>query len=98
MSLKPCETARVIKRQIIKYSGKIEEVRVFSAVKLTEEQLQKMKSMLEDKLKKSVAIENLVNKSLISGVVLKYGDSLLDASFESALKNLRLQIAEVNLG
>ncbi|GHV29466.1 hypothetical protein FACS189481_2280 [Clostridia bacterium] len=98
MSLKPCETVRVIKRQIIKYSGKIEEVRVFSAVKLTDEQLQKMKSMLEDKLKKSVEIENLVDESLISGVVLKYGDNLLDASFESTLRNLKLQIAEVNLG
>ncbi|MDR2817480.1 MAG: F0F1 ATP synthase subunit delta [Oscillospiraceae bacterium] len=98
MSLKPCETVRVIKRQIIKYSGKIEEVQVFSAVRLTDVQLQKVKKMLEDELEKSVEVENLIDESLISGVVLRYGNNLLDASFGSCLKNLRSRMSETNPG
>jgi F-type H+-transporting ATPase subunit delta len=98
MSLKPCETVWVIKRQIMKYSGKIEEVRVFSAVKLTGAQLQKIKGMLEKELEKSVEVENLIDESLIGGVVLKYGNNLLDASFESCLRNLKSRMTEVKLG
>ncbi|GHV29462.1 ATP synthase subunit delta [Clostridia bacterium] len=72
----------------------IEDVQVFSVVKLTDEQLQNIKESLEKKIKKSVELENLLDESLIGGLVFKYGGKTFDASLKSRLNKLKLQVAQ----
>ncbi|GHU85741.1 ATP synthase subunit delta [Clostridia bacterium] len=72
----------------------IEEVQVFSVVKLTEEQLQNIKESLEKKIKKTVELENLLDESLVGGLIFKYGGKTFDASLRGRLNKLKLQMAQ----
>jgi F-type H+-transporting ATPase subunit delta len=74
----------------------IEDVQVFSVVKLTEEQLRNVKGVLERKTKKRVEIENLLEGTLIGGLVFKYGGKTFDASLRGQLGRLKMQVARVN--
>ncbi|MDR2817479.1 MAG: ATP synthase F1 subunit delta [Oscillospiraceae bacterium] len=73
----------------------IEDVQVFSVVKLTEEQLQSVKGLLEKKIKKTVEIENLLDGTLVGGLVFKYGGKTFDASLVGNLRKLKLQVAQM---
>ena len=69
-------------------------VEAISAVALTNEQMQALSKKLKATLAKSVIITNVVDKSILGGMKLRYGDRQIDGSirtrldkFEEALKN-----------
>lgn len=69
-------------------------VEAISAVALTSEQMQALEEKLKATLGKSVIISNVVDKSILGGMKLRYGDRQIDGSirtrldkFEQALKN-----------
>lgn len=69
-------------------------VEAISAVALTSEQMQALEEKLKATLGKSVIITNVVDKSILGGMKLRYGDRQIDGSirtrldkFEQALKN-----------
>jgi F-type H+-transporting ATPase subunit delta len=69
-------------------------VEAISAIELTDVQMRTLKGKLEETLSKTVIITNIVDKSILGGMKLRYGDRQIDGSvrtrldkFEEALKN-----------
>jgi F-type H+-transporting ATPase subunit delta len=71
--------------------GKI-EAEVVSAFELNAEQEQTITDMLKSKLGRDVSITISTDESLIGGVVIKAGDTIIDGSMKSQLETLALTL------
>ncbi|MDH5710185.1 MAG: F0F1 ATP synthase subunit delta [Gammaproteobacteria bacterium] len=71
--------------------GKI-DAEVVSAFPLSSEQAESITSTLKAKLGREVTISTSTDESLIGGVVIKAGDTIIDASMKSQLASLALAL------
>jgi len=65
----------------------VAEVR--SAVPLTEDQITRLAAALKAKTNRDVAVRNIVDPSVVGGIVTQIGDTLLDGSVRTRLTQLR---------
>ncbi len=68
------------------------EAEVISAFELTAEQTSELVNTLKKKLGKDVTVTTTVDESLIGGVLIKAGDTIIDASMKSQLDSLALSL------
>jgi len=71
--------------------GKI-DAEVVSAFPLTSEQEESIVNTLKAKLGREVTINTSIDESLIGGVVIKAGDTIIDGSMKSQLESLALTL------
>ena len=72
--------------------GKV-EAKVISAFALTSEQEQAITEMLKSKLGRDVSITTSTDESLIGGVIIKAGDTIIDGSMKSQLESLAISLS-----
>ena len=60
-----------------------------SAVALTEEQISRLAEALTAKLGRTVTVRNIVDPSVVGGVVTQIGDEIIDGTVRSRLNQLR---------
>lgn len=71
--------------------GKV-EAEVISAFALTSEQEKAITKMLKSKLGRDVSITTSTDESLIGGVIIKAGDTIIDGSMKSQLESLAISL------
>ncbi len=71
----------------------MDTVHVISAIPLSKVQTNTIKSILESKLKKSVNINNSVNKSVIAGLYIVMSDKVIDTTLRTKIEKLRERLA-----
>lgn len=71
-----------------------EELRgkVISAVALTSEQLAKLEDILAKKINKKVKMKNIVDKSIIGGLIVRYKDIIIDQSIQGKLEEIKEEV------
>jgi F-type H+-transporting ATPase subunit delta len=69
-------------------------VTVKSAVPLTDDQKNKLKTTLEKSLKKTPVIVPVVEPDLIGGLIVQIGDRVIDTSVRTRIQTLRAQLME----
>ena len=73
----------------------IAEVKVTTSIPLSESLRTKLKAKLEAVYKKSVILTESVDPSIMGGIVLNYGNTMLDGSVKAKLEALQKQIKGV---
>ncbi|MCK4675611.1 MAG: F0F1 ATP synthase subunit delta [Gammaproteobacteria bacterium] len=68
------------------------EAEVISAFELTAEQTSELVNTLKNKLGKEITLTTTIDESLIGGVIIKAGDTIIDASMKSQLDSLALSL------
>ncbi len=68
------------------------EAEVTSAFELSAEQLSELVNTLKNKLGSDVTVTTSIDESLIGGVIIKAGDTIIDASMKSQLDSLALSL------
>ena len=68
------------------------DAQVISAFELTAEQTDELVKTLKNKLGCDITLTTTVDESLIGGVVIKAGDTIIDASMKSQLDSLALSL------
>jgi F-type H+-transporting ATPase subunit delta len=76
-------------------AGKIHAL-VTSAVELSAEELREMAERLSKRLGAEVSLQSVVDRRLIGGVKVQYGDHLIDASVATRLQQLRRRLADAS--
>lgn len=74
-----------------KQLGKV-EVDVTVAQKLSNEELENVRQRISSALKRDAVVHQYVDDSIIAGLVLRVGDTMIDASVKSQLQTLRHQL------
>ncbi len=69
------------------------EAEVVSAFELSAEQTDELINTLKNKLGCDVTLTTTVDESLIGGVIIKAGDTIIDASMKSQLDSLAISLA-----
>lgn len=70
----------------------MDEAIVYSTYKLSDDELEKLKDIITE-LKK-YQIKNIIDKSLLAGLIIKYSDKIIDLSFKNRLKVLSQKFYE----
>ena len=68
------------------------EAEVISAFELSAEQTNELVNILKNKLGCDITLTTTIDESLIGGVVIKAGDTIIDASMKSQLDSLALSL------
>lgn len=68
------------------------EAQVISAFELSAEQTNELVNTLKNKLGCDITLTTTVDESLIGGVIIKAGDTIIDASMKSQLDSLALSL------
>lgn len=68
---------------------------VTSAVKLTAAQLKELKAALKAKVGKDVALNEIVDPSVLGGLIVKVGSQMIDTSIRTKLTSLKMMMKEV---
>lgn len=71
----------------------IKEVSVISAIKLKPEEKENISKLLGEKFQKVIEISEVVDPSIIGGIIVKYDEKILDASLRSKITNLKKRLA-----
>jgi F-type H+-transporting ATPase subunit delta len=83
--------------ELVKKQKGILKASVTSAVELKAEQIEKIKSQLENGTKSQVEMETVVDPSIIAGLVIRVGDKVVDASVQGKMQALKKQLTELKL-
>lgn len=74
--------------------NEVARVEIISAVGLNEEEKNIIETKLNTKISKQLAIKYNVDNSIIAGLIIKYGDDVIDMSLAQKLKNLKQEITK----
>ncbi|MGR3317965.1 MAG: ATP synthase F1 subunit delta [Candidatus Anammoxibacter sp.] len=69
---------------------------VQSTIELTEENIGKLKSNLERAIGKEVEITTTINSKILGGLVIRFGDKLIDGSIRSKLAKLKKNLMQAS--
>jgi F-type H+-transporting ATPase subunit delta len=79
---------------IYKLHKNITTASVTSAIKLTEEQKDKIVKLLLSKERNNIEIKEVVNPDIIGGMIVRIGDKQVDESIKRKLMNLEMEFDE----
>ncbi|MCI6888616.1 MAG: ATP synthase F1 subunit delta [Ruminococcus sp.] len=88
-----CEIEKVF-RKLYNQKNNIEEVTVTTGVELTEDERLRLTVKLQNKLNKRIKLIEKINKDIIGGVQLKYGDTLIDNSISSRIGSIAKELKD----
>lgn len=86
------EIADAFDARMLDYQDTV-QVKVISAVPLSEEQENRLKDGLSKKLGKTIWITKQIDSELLGGMIVQYGDTRLDNSLKTRLTNLKSALA-----
>ena len=66
----------------------VQAVSVYSVKELSQDEKNEIKSGLKQALKKEIELIEYINPELMGGVILKYGDVIVDGSVKNKIENL----------
>ncbi|RJQ46582.1 MAG: ATP synthase F1 subunit delta [Gaiellales bacterium] len=85
-------------QKLVKKEQGLIEVEVTSAFELPEEARAKIRKRIEGATSKKVEITETIDEGIIGGLVLRFGDIIVDGSLKSRLEQLRSRLVQANLG
>lgn len=74
-------------KKVYDYKG-IVKAKAYTAIPLTDEQIKQLEIKLNTKTGKKVEVENLIDESLLGGVMVKMNDVVIDGTIKGKLVNL----------
>ncbi len=69
------------------YKG-IVKAKAYSSISLSSEQIIKLEKKLSEQSGKTVEIENIIDNSLLGGIMIKFNDVVIDGTLKGKLKSL----------
>ena len=81
-------------KEALDKKNNLSRVNITSAIALSEDAKNRLKSKLESKLQKTVALDWEINPEIIAGLVIKMGDNVIDTSLRHKLEDLSKNIVK----
>ena len=70
------------------------EIEVISTKKITQNDLASIKNFFEKKLVKQVYLKNNLDKTIMGGIIIKFGSFVLDGSIANKIKDIKFTLRE----
>jgi len=72
------------------------EVKITSALELSEAEKKEIKNQIKNLTKKEVELKTIIDKELIGGIKINFADNLIDGSLKTQIQNLKKQLLTIN--
>ena len=73
------------------------EASVLSVIKLSEEHIKAIQEKLEKRTNKNIIVTNEIDESIIGGIVIYFGDQVIDGSIRSQLNSMKIELKSIRL-
>ena len=83
------EIGHALREQVERNLESPVEVEVVSAVALTDQQCQELRSRLESQFGSNLAMHYRIDPSILGGLIIRAGDKLIDGSVATRLQEMR---------
>ncbi len=83
-------------KSVVRKAKGIVLAEIQSVKELTEENIAALKTKLEDLIKKEVEIKTSVNAKILGGIIIRFGDKLIDGSVRNRLYKLKRKLMQAN--
>lgn len=80
--------------RLLKQQNKIVEVEITSAIELPEATRASIRKRIEESTGKTVEFSETVDESILGGLILRFGDLIVDGSLKAKLTQLRARLAQ----
>ncbi len=80
-------------KELLNQKRNITMAEVITAVPINEDIKYKLKDKLQSQFNKNFQIEHRIDPEIIAGVIVKFGDRVIDGSIKSKLKNMKKHLA-----
>lgn len=88
------DIAEEFEKKVYEFKG-IVKAKVYSSMKLGKEQIQKLETRLSKKTGKVVEMNNIVDKSVIGGIMIKFNDVVIDGTIKGKLNDLEKYLDKI---
>ncbi len=68
---------------------------VYSSISLNDEQIKRLEKKLSEKSNKTVEVRNIVDKSLIGGLMIRFNDLVIDGTLKGKLEDLENSLNKI---
>lgn len=75
----------------------IVEAKAFTAVPMSEDELNALEERLSGRFNKRVQLSNLIDESVIGGVLLKIGDKVIDGSIRGKMEEIEKELKNIKV-
>lgn len=82
-------------KELINKKNNILEGKAISAIAMSETELNELQTKLSSKYNKNVILENIVDETILGGVLVRLGNEEIDGTIKTRLSNLREQLSQV---
>lgn len=80
--------------KLLKQENNLVEVQITSAIELPEETRASIRQRIEESIGKQVEISETVDEGILGGLILRFGDLIVDGSLKAKLVQLRARLAQ----
>ena len=91
MEINPSEVTKILKEQIKNFGEKAE---IKSAKSLNQDEIKKITDELSNNFKSQIKLNYIQDESLIGGLVVKVGSTMIDTSIKSKLQQIENKMIE----
>ena len=85
-------------RRLLKKEQQVVEDEVTAAIELPKATRASIRKRIEEATGKKVEIKETIREDILGGLVLRFGDVIVDASLQAKLEQLRGRLAQANIG
>jgi F-type H+-transporting ATPase subunit delta len=75
----------------------IVEAKAITAVPMTEDELNALEERLSKRFNKRIQLSNLIDESVIGGVLLKIGDKVMDGSIKGKMEDIEKELKNIKV-
>ena len=91
MDINPSEVTKILKEQIKNFGEKAE---IKSAKSLTQDEIKKITDELSNNFKSKIKLNYKQDESLIGGLIVQVGSTMIDTSIKSKLQQIENRMIE----
>jgi F-type H+-transporting ATPase subunit delta len=84
-------------RDLVDQANNRQRIKLTTSIKSDASLLKRVESALEEKLKKHIMLEEIVDQSILGGIIIKVDDLIIDGSLSKDLNNIKEKLLYSNI-
>lgn len=82
-------------KSLLNEKNNIVEGKAITAIPMSKEEIKKLEENLSNKYNTNIILENVVDKTILGGVLVKLGNKEIDGTIKTRLDNLKQELSQV---
>ncbi len=82
-------------KELLNEKNNILEGKAITAIPMSKEEIKKLEENLSSKYNANIILENIVDKTILGGVLVRLGNKEIDGTIKTRLENLKQELSQV---